>query len=300
MALGARLKQVHHDHQQQDREEHQREQRVDLRLDGLFGVVVDLDRKRDEARTGDEIGDDEVIEAHRKGHQCAGDDAGHDLVDDDLRECLRRRAAEIQRGLDQILVHLLELRHDVQNDIGEIERDVRDEQRPEAKDRVDAQHRAREREQKRQRDARDNVGVCHGDVRQRHDGAAELPVHAVDADGCHRAEDRRRERREHGDDQRVQQQTEKRAVTEKICILRKRKALERGDVGTGVEGRDAEHDHGDIQEDKDQNGHGAVKVLHTFAMTSSPSFSPKRFMMLTHRKIRIISTRLMAAPRFGL
>ena len=30
------------------------------------------------------------------------------------------------------------------------------------------------------------------------------------------------------------------------------------------------------------------------------SLSPKRFMMATQIKIRIISTRLMAAPRFGL
>ena len=35
-------------------------------------------------------------------------------------------------------------------------------------------------------------------------------------------------------------------------------------------------------------------------MTSSPSPSPKRFMMATQIKIKIIRTRLMAAPRFGL
>ena len=40
-------------------------------------------------------------------------------------------------------------------------------------------------------------------------------------------------------------------------------------------------------------------VLHTL-MTSSPSPSPKWFITATQIKIRIINTRLMAAPRFGL
>ena len=46
-------------------------------------------------------------------------------------ERLKRRAAEVERGFFQVRVHLLELRHDVQDDIREIERDVRDEKRPE-------------------------------------------------------------------------------------------------------------------------------------------------------------------------
>ena len=142
----ARLQEIHNDHQNQNHCEHERKECIDLRLDRLFGVVVDLDGKGDEARARDEIRNDEVVEAHGKGHQGAGDNAGHDLVDDDLCERLKRRAAEIQRGLDQILVHLLELRHDVQDDVGEIERDVRDKQRPEAEDRVDAEHRARKGE----------------------------------------------------------------------------------------------------------------------------------------------------------
>ena len=64
------------------------------------------------------------------------------------------RAAEVQSGLDEVLVHLLELRHDVQDDVGEVERDVGDEQRPEAEDRVDAEHRARKGKQQRKGDAR--------------------------------------------------------------------------------------------------------------------------------------------------
>ena len=54
-----------------------------------------------------------------------------------------------------------------------------------------------------------------------------------------------------------------------------------------------------VEEDEHQDGDGAVEVLHTL-MTSSPSPSPKRFITATQIKIRIINTRLMAAPRFGL
>ena len=161
-------------------------------------------------------------------------------------------------------------------------------------------YRARKGEQQRQRHTRDDIGVRHRDVGQRHDGAAQPPVHVVDADRRHRAHNGRDERGEHGDDERVPQQRQQRAVTEQVHILPQRKALEARNVRAGIERRHAQHDHGDVEEDKDQNGHSTVKMLHTFAMTSSSPLSPKRFIMLTQRKIKIISTRLIAAPRFGL
>ena len=66
-----------------------------------------------------EVGDHEVVQTHRERHQSAGNNAGHDLVNDDLRERLKRRAAEIQRRLFEVWIHLLELRHDVENHVGE-------------------------------------------------------------------------------------------------------------------------------------------------------------------------------------
>ena len=220
-------------------------------------------------------------------------------MDDDLGEGLHRRAAEIQRGLDQILVHLLELRHDVQDDVGEIERDMRDKKRPEAEYGIGLQHCPRERKQQRQRDAGDDIRVRHGDVGHGHDGGAEPALHAMDADGGHRADDGRDERGEQRDDDRVAQQRQERAVAEQIGILPQRKALEAGDVRAGIERGHGQNDHRDVEEDEDQNGNGTVDVLHTL-MTSSPSPSPKRFITATQMKIRIMRTRLMAAPRFGL
>ena len=56
--VAAGLEQVHCHHQDEDHKEHQRKQRIDLRLDRLFDIVVDLDRERDEARAGDKVGND--------------------------------------------------------------------------------------------------------------------------------------------------------------------------------------------------------------------------------------------------
>ena len=53
--FGLGLQQVHDDHQDKNHDEHQRKQRVDLRLNGLFRLVVDLDRECNEAGAGDEL-----------------------------------------------------------------------------------------------------------------------------------------------------------------------------------------------------------------------------------------------------
>ena len=98
---------------------------------------------------------------------------------------------------------------------------------------------------------------------------------------------------------RVAQERQERAVPEQIGVLPEREALEACDVRAGVERGHGQNDHGNVEEDEHQDGDGAVEVLHTL-MTSSPSPSPKRFITATQIKIRIINTRLMAAPRFGL
>ena len=156
-------------------------------------------------------------------------------MNDDLGERLERRAAEVERGLDQILVHLLELRHDVQNDIRKIERDVRNEKRPESEHGVGLQDRPREREQQRQRNTGYDIRVCHGDIRHGHNGGTKLPLHAVDTDSSHRANNGRDERSKQRDDDRVAQQRQECAVTEQISVLPEREALEAGDVGAGIE-----------------------------------------------------------------
>ena len=91
--VGAELKQVHGHHQHKDQQEQQGEHGIDLGLDGLLGIGIDLNRQGNKVQTRDEIADDEVVQAHGKGHDGAGDDAGHDLVKGDLEEGLSGSAA---------------------------------------------------------------------------------------------------------------------------------------------------------------------------------------------------------------
>ena len=88
-----KLQQVHGDHQHEDQQEQQREHGVHLGLDGLFGVGVALNRQGHEVQTGDEIADDEIVQTHGEGHDGAGNDAGHNLMQRHLEEGLQRRAA---------------------------------------------------------------------------------------------------------------------------------------------------------------------------------------------------------------
>ena len=61
-------------------------------------------------------------------------------------------------------------------------------------------YRARKGEQQRKGDAGDDIGIRHRDVRQRHDSAAELALHRVDADGGHGANNGGDERRQKRND----------------------------------------------------------------------------------------------------
>ena len=91
-------------------------------------------------QTADKVADDEVIQAHGEGHDGAGDDTGHDLMEGHLEEGLQRGAAQIHGSIRQGVVHLLEFRHHIQDDVGQIEGDVGDQQRPEGQGVPLAQH----------------------------------------------------------------------------------------------------------------------------------------------------------------
>ena len=49
-------------------------------MDGFFGVSVDLNWQRYEIGAGNKIADNEIIQAHGKGHDATGNDAGQDLM----------------------------------------------------------------------------------------------------------------------------------------------------------------------------------------------------------------------------
>ena len=154
-----------------------------------------------------------------------------------------------------------------------------------------------ENEQQGQADTGDDVRVGHGDIREAQHQLAHFGLQPVDADGCHGAECYGNAGRQQGDQNRVAQQAQQILVPEQFHILLQRKALKLGDILAGIERGNDQHSHGDIQEDKDQDGNETICFLHTTTPSSSP---PKRFMIPVHTKTSAISTRLRAAPKWGL
>ena len=59
---------------------------------------------------------------------------GPELGQHDLEEALQRRAAEVLRRVHELVVHLPQLGHDGEYDIGQVKCDVRYQQRGKAED----------------------------------------------------------------------------------------------------------------------------------------------------------------------
>ena len=80
-------------------------------------------------RAAEQVGDDELADRRDEHQQAAGDDARQRQRKGDLPEGGARRAAEILRGLDQRIVHLLQRRIERQHHEGQIGIDDADEDR---------------------------------------------------------------------------------------------------------------------------------------------------------------------------
>ena len=220
-------------------------------------------------------------------------------MDGHLEEGLHPGAAQVHGSIDQAVVHLLELGHHVQDHVGQIERDMGDQQRPEGQTVALAQQLgADEHEQQRQRHAGNNVRVRHGDIGQAHGRLAQPGIQAVDANRRHRTEGRGDQAGQDGHDQRVAQQLQQAVIPEEPGVLPEGEAVEMGDILAGVEGCHNQHRHGNIQENKNQDRDESVGASHTTTLPSSSP--PKRFMMPVHTNTSSISTMDSTAPRLGL
>ena len=187
--LATDLDQVHGDHQHQDQQEQQGEHGVDLGLNGLFRFRVDLDRQGHKVRAGDKVADYEIVQTHGKGHDGAGDHAGHDLMQRHFEESLQRRAAQVHGSILQGRIHLLQLGHDIQNDIGQVKCYMGDQQCPESQTFLLTQQLATdEHEQQGKGDTGHDIRVGHGNVSQTHDRLAQFRLQPVDAHSSHCAE----------------------------------------------------------------------------------------------------------------
>ena len=100
-------------------------------------------------------------------------------------------------------------------------------------------------------------------------------------------------------DNRITQQSQQVAVPEQLRILFQRKPIKPGKTFPLVERAHNQHQHGCVEEHKNQNGEDTICLFHTTTL-SSPSESVSLFIMPVHTNTRIIRTRLSAAPRLGL
>ena len=139
----------------------------------------------------------------------------------------------------------------------------------EAEHLVRMQEPADEGKQKRERNAGDYIGVRHGDVRSRHNEAAELRLHRMYADRGEGADDGGYQGGDDRDDQRVQKQTDKSAVGKKLAVLVQREPVDMSQVASRAERADAQQYHRDIQEEKYYYGENTVKLFHIVTRLSS-------------------------------
>ena len=170
-------------HQQSD--EHERRQCVERRLDAAAGGGVNQRGQILHQRGSREVADGEVVQREGERQHRPGDDARHTFGDDDVEQRVHRRCAKVKRRFIGVSVHLLELRQHRQDDVGRIERDVRQQHRH-----IAAVY-LREEEQQHQADAGHDVGHGVGQVRQRHHERLRPLLHGVDANGGERSQNRR-------------------------------------------------------------------------------------------------------------
>ena len=154
-----------------------------------------------------------------EGHDHSRDDTRHDLRDLHLEEGLQRGAAEIHCRLGQTVVHLLQLRKHLQNDIGHAEGDMRNQHGPEVQARGRAEESSHKHEHQHQGDTGDDVGVDHRDVCHLLIGEAHhLAAQTVNPHRRGRAHHRGHKRRRDGQDQGVTHGAERLRVAEQLPV----------------------------------------------------------------------------------
>lgn len=168
-------------------------------LNAPANLAVYEGRQGVDACAAGKMGDDEVVQRHRKRQQKAGEDAGKDIREHHLEKCLNRTCAQVHRRLISRAAGLLELGHHAQDHIRNIERNMCDQ------DGLKSQGNPECDKGEHQRDSGHDIGVQHRDVGDsHHDGFWNL-FHLIDGDGCRSPDDRGDQSRQKCDRQRIVQ-----------------------------------------------------------------------------------------------
>ena len=291
----------------QDHHKHDGGQGIDLRADLFPGHGID-GNGQGLHRAAVEIGDHKIIDGVGQADEEGRQDGRADLRQDDFEERLPGVTAQIQSCLIQLDVQLLELGGHVEDDIGHIEGDMRDQQRGHSHDGVgqpgDSLGKALvSHKQQHQGDAGDDLRVDHRDIGDVGDHQAALAAHGRNAQRGRSAQNRCNDRRDEGYLQRDAQSAQDGRVMEQAGVPLEGKACEQCVALALVE---AEHDHignGQVHEAEEEDDVGPLHQAQMFRFhqdTPSISSSSKLDVKLMQSRTMIISTRLMAEPTFRL
>ena len=183
---GRGVDEVRHYEESKDRKEDDGTQRVHLRRYGLLRHVVDPNRKGLESVAGGEVADDKVVQTQREGHDQAGHDSRHNLGNLHFQKGSDGSASEIHGSLRKRTVHLLQLRKNLKNDIGQTEGDMCNEHGRKIQTCRRTEQSPDENKHQHERNTRDDIGINHRDVRYRIIGCTNiLAAEPVNPDcGC--------------------------------------------------------------------------------------------------------------------
>ena len=291
----------------QDHHKHDGGQGIDLRADLFPGHGID-GNGQGLHRAAVEIGDHKIIDGVGQADEEGRQDGRADLRQDDFEERLPGVTAQIQSCLIQLDVQLLELGGHVEDDIGHIEGDMRDQQRGHSHDGVgqpgDSLGKALvSHKQQHQGDAGDDLRVDHRDIGDVGDDKAAPAAHGRNAQTCRCTQHSSNNRRDQSHFQRDQQRMQDGGVVQQAGVPLEGKAGEER-IALGLV--EAEYDHvcnGQVHEAEKQHDIDALHQAQMFRFhqdTPSISSSSKLEVKLMHSSTMIISTRLMAEPTFRL
>ena len=111
-----------------DDQEHKRGQRAEFGANAALRGFGKQKHRKVRFRSANEVADGEVVKAEREGEYQTGYDARHNVRYHYLCQRLNGRAAEIHRRLIERVAALTELRHNREDNVGDVEGNVRDDQ----------------------------------------------------------------------------------------------------------------------------------------------------------------------------
>ena len=221
---------------------------VDLGRDAHLEHRVDVERERRRSHSGDEGGDDVVVDREGEDEEGGGGDSGEGEREGDPAKGLPGAGPEVARRLGERRIEPGEAGADDDRHVGEAEDDVGDDHRAER----EAQ--AGDPEEGEEGGAQDHLGEDHRQVEESLGGAAAAESRPLPGQGEGRggAENRGGDGRYSGHEQAVAGGGEETVVRQQPAVPVESEALPDRGLPAGVEGEDREDGDRSVEEEVDE------------------------------------------------